>query len=96
MGRQASKRAHAYAILPLHYGSMGMTVVYPESMDDEHERVEKLLEAQLHRLQVSPAEITGRIFEIGPPHRLITEVAENWGVDLILVGASETRGPWRR
>lgn len=84
---------HAYAILPLHYGSMGMTVVYPESMDSERERVSGLLEAQLLRLRITPSEVTGRVFEIGPPHRLITEVAEDLAVDLILVGASETRGP---
>lgn len=84
---------HAYAILPLHYGSLGMTVVYPESMDSETERVQRLLEAQLRRLQIAPNEVTGRVFEIGPPHRLITEVAGDLGVDLILVGASETHGP---
>lgn len=85
---------HAYVMPAMYYGSpMGMSAVYPHAVESERERVEKLLDAQLARLQVPAGEVAGKIFEVGTPHRLLVSSAVELGADLILVGASETQGP---
>lgn len=85
---------HAYVMPAIYYGSpMGMTAVQPYDLEGEQKQIEKLLEAQLERLEIPAEEVAGQILEVGTAHRLLVESAEELGVDLILIGTSESQGP---
>ncbi len=94
-GRAELYLLHAYVIPAMYYGSpMGMSAVYPYTMEGERERVESQLEAQLHRLDVAADEVAGTVLEVGTPHRLLVSAAKDLEADVILVGASESHGPF--
>lgn len=67
-------------------------VLLADVLRAEHELVEQRLTDQIGRLGIRSDELLGRRIESGPPHRVITEAAENAEADLIVVGATESVG----
>lgn len=65
-------------------------VFLEESIEAERAAVGIRMAEQIARLGIHEEELAGRRIELGAPHRVLTEVAETAGADLVVVGSAES------
>ncbi|MDA8019614.1 MAG: universal stress protein [Thermoanaerobaculia bacterium] len=80
--------------LPVVYGAgLHGGAVVDSQLEADRLRYRRLLEEQLDRIGVSAEIFAGLRLELDSGYRLLDQVAREVGADLIVVGASEMRGP---
>jgi nucleotide-binding universal stress UspA family protein len=87
---------HAFQAPPA-YATAGGTPYVPDLLLDdlvraEQERAHGRLSEQIDRLGFAAEELASCRVEYGPAHRVITEVADAVGADLVVVGSTESKG----
>lgn len=60
----------------------------PAILAEEEQRCQEALADQVRNLGMSPAELHGQTVRTGAPHRVLPELAEEIGADLMVVGAT--------
>jgi nucleotide-binding universal stress UspA family protein len=65
-------------------------IILVEALETERKLVERRLDEQIERLGICSDELAGKRVEQGPAHRILTEVAEALGADLLVVGSAES------
>lgn len=90
LARAAGARIHvAYAFNPpLGFVSELGAGLDPAILAGEEQRCREALAAQVRHLEIAPAELHGQTVRTGAPHRVLPELAEEIGADLVIVGAT--------
>lgn len=65
-------------------------IILVEALETERKLAERRLSEQIERLGIRAEELASQRLEQGPPHRVLTDVAEALGVDLLVVGSAES------
>jgi universal stress protein E len=60
----------------------------PAILAEEEQRCQEALADQVRNVGISPAELHGQTVRTGAPHRILPELAEEIGADLVIVGAT--------
>lgn len=83
--------AHAYSLQPVFEGAPFVSdVSMAETMEAGRQALRRQMTSQADRVGFKAEELAGLLLEPGPAHQMIMEAARRKGVDLIVVGASET------
>lgn len=96
MARQCGAELHIFhsVLPPMGYYSagMGMTVAYPQAVDNNEKWGRLQVLEQLARVGIAEDAHTLHV-EVGTPHRTLLELAAELKADLLVVGASESFAP---
>lgn len=85
---------HGFPLPVVYGGGVYGTLAIEQQLDAEVERYRHRLEQQLERLGIAKDQDgLELVVEMEAGHRLLTQVAEARGADLIVVGAHEAHGP---
>lgn len=85
---------HAYPLPAAYYGTpAGLATVHPQLLDAERAAQRQRLEAQLDRVGEA-SERPETVLEMGVAHRLLLDSASDLEADLLVVGATESTGPF--
>lgn len=60
----------------------------PAILAEEEQRCQEALAGQIRHLGINPAELHGQTVRTGAPHRVLPDLAEEIGADLVIVGAT--------
>jgi nucleotide-binding universal stress UspA family protein len=83
--------AHAYSMQPAYEGvPFASAASMGETMEAGRQALRRLMTSQADRVGLKAEELAGMLLEPGPAHQMIMEAARRKGVDLIVVGATET------
>lgn len=83
--------AHAYSLQGAYGGAPFVPEVsMGEVMEAERQALRRLMTNQADRVGLQAEELAGMLLEPGPAHQMIMEAARRKGVDLIVVGATES------
>jgi nucleotide-binding universal stress UspA family protein len=83
--------AHAYSPHTAYGGAPFVPeVAMGEVMEAERQAIRRLMTNQADRIGLKAEEMAGMLLEPGPAHQMVMEAARRKGVDLIVVGATES------